>query len=118
MRARLLGRRQVVRHRFLVPAFAGSSRSEEETTARSAVSSSGKTDASGGTVKAAARIALLKCTGGHDDAPHWAVLCRVHMHVLILGGDGYLGWPTAMRFSAGGHEVSSWLVMPNRVTLD
>ncbi|HEY3192824.1 MAG TPA: NAD-dependent epimerase/dehydratase family protein, partial [Solirubrobacterales bacterium] len=28
------------------------------------------------------------------------------MHVLILGGDGYLGWPTAMRFSARGHEVS------------
>ena len=28
------------------------------------------------------------------------------MRVLILGGDGYLGWPTAMRFSAKGHEVS------------
>jgi UDP-sulfoquinovose synthase len=28
------------------------------------------------------------------------------MHVLVLGGDGYLGWPTAMRFSARGHEVS------------
>jgi UDP-sulfoquinovose synthase len=28
------------------------------------------------------------------------------MRVLILGGDGYLGWPTAMRFSASGHEVS------------
>ncbi len=28
------------------------------------------------------------------------------MRVLILGGDGYLGWPTALRFSAGGHEVS------------
>ena len=27
------------------------------------------------------------------------------MRVLILGGDGYLGWPTAMRFSGGGHEV-------------
>jgi UDP-sulfoquinovose synthase len=26
--------------------------------------------------------------------------------VLILGGDGYLGWPTALRFSARGHEVS------------
>jgi UDP-sulfoquinovose synthase len=24
---------------------------------------------------------------------------------LILGGDGYLGWPTAMRFSARGHDV-------------
>jgi len=28
------------------------------------------------------------------------------MRILILGGDGYLGWPTAMRFSEGGHEVS------------
>jgi UDP-sulfoquinovose synthase len=28
------------------------------------------------------------------------------MRVLILGGDGYLGWPTAMRFSASGHEVT------------
>jgi UDP-sulfoquinovose synthase len=27
------------------------------------------------------------------------------MRVLILGGDGYLGWPTAMRFSGQGHEV-------------
>ena len=26
--------------------------------------------------------------------------------LLILGGDGYLGWPTALRFSARGHEVS------------
>lgn len=28
------------------------------------------------------------------------------MRILILGGDGYLGWPTAMHFSARGHEVS------------
>src|SRR5439155_26435341 len=28
-----------------------------------------------------------------------------HMRILILGGDGYLGWPTAMRFSQRGHEV-------------
>ena len=27
------------------------------------------------------------------------------MLVLILGGDGYLGWPTATYFSARGHEV-------------
>src|SRR5687768_11375443 len=26
--------------------------------------------------------------------------------ILILGGDGYLGWPTAMHFSAAGHEVA------------
>src|SRR5215216_5680275 len=31
---------------------------------------------------------------------------RAIMRILILGGDGYLGWPTAMRFSARGHEVS------------
>ena len=28
------------------------------------------------------------------------------MRLLILGGDGYLGWPTAMRFAARGHEVT------------
>jgi UDP-sulfoquinovose synthase len=28
------------------------------------------------------------------------------MRILILGGDGYLGWPTAMRFSSRGHEVT------------
>jgi len=27
------------------------------------------------------------------------------MRTLILGGDGYLGWPTAMRLSAAGHDV-------------
>jgi UDP-sulfoquinovose synthase len=27
------------------------------------------------------------------------------MRILILGGDGYLGWPTAMHFSRRGHEV-------------
>lgn len=27
------------------------------------------------------------------------------MRALILGGDGYLGWPTAMDFAAAGHEV-------------
>jgi len=27
-------------------------------------------------------------------------------HVLILGGDGYLGWPTAMYFSARGYQVT------------
>ena len=30
------------------------------------------------------------------------------MRVIVLGGDGYLGWPTAMRFAARGHEV--WAV--------
>ncbi|MEO6471188.1 MAG: NAD-dependent epimerase/dehydratase family protein, partial [Aeromicrobium sp.] len=28
------------------------------------------------------------------------------MRVLVLGGDGYLGWPTAMHFSARGHDVA------------
>jgi UDP-sulfoquinovose synthase len=27
------------------------------------------------------------------------------LRILILGGDGYLGWPMAMRFSARGHDV-------------
>jgi UDP-sulfoquinovose synthase len=27
------------------------------------------------------------------------------MRILVLGGDGYLGWPTAMYFSIRGHEV-------------
>lgn len=27
------------------------------------------------------------------------------MRILILGGDGYLGWPTAMQCAARGHEV-------------
>lgn len=27
------------------------------------------------------------------------------MRVLILGGDGYIGWPTAMKLSGAGHEV-------------
>ncbi len=27
------------------------------------------------------------------------------MRILVLGGDGYLGWPTAMYLSANGHQV-------------
>ncbi len=27
------------------------------------------------------------------------------MRILILGGDGYLGWPTALHLAAAGHEV-------------
>ena len=27
------------------------------------------------------------------------------MRILILGGDGYLGWPTAMYLSRQGHEI-------------
>ena len=29
------------------------------------------------------------------------------MKIMILGGDGYLGWPTSMHFAAQGHEVLS-----------
>src|SRR5260221_9606419 len=28
------------------------------------------------------------------------------MKVLVLGGDGYLGWPTALHLSEHGHEVA------------
>jgi UDP-sulfoquinovose synthase len=28
------------------------------------------------------------------------------MKILVLGGDGYLGWPTALRLSEQGHEVA------------
>ena len=27
------------------------------------------------------------------------------MKILILGGDGYLGWPTALFFSKNNHDV-------------
>ena len=27
------------------------------------------------------------------------------MRILILGGDGYIGWPTAMKLAAAGHQV-------------
>ena len=27
------------------------------------------------------------------------------MRILVLGGDGYLGWPTALHLSASGHHV-------------
>ena len=28
------------------------------------------------------------------------------MQILVLGGDGYLGWPTALHLSALGHKVA------------
>jgi UDP-sulfoquinovose synthase len=28
------------------------------------------------------------------------------MRILVLGGDGYLGWPTALHLSQGGHDVA------------
>lgn len=36
---------------------------------------------------------------------HYGVMKR--KNILILGGDGYLGWPTAMRLAATGHKVST-----------
>ena len=33
------------------------------------------------------------------------------MKILVLGGDGYLGWPTALHLSQAGHHVAvadSW----------
>jgi UDP-sulfoquinovose synthase len=36
-----------------------------------------------------------------DSLDEWGFSVRV----LILGGDGYLGWPTALRFSGKGNEV-------------
>lgn len=34
-----------------------------------------------------------------------AVKARMDMRIIILGGDGYLGWPTAMSLSQSGHDV-------------
>ena len=28
------------------------------------------------------------------------------MKIMVLGGDGYLGWPTALHLSAAGHEIA------------
>ncbi|HEX2288835.1 MAG TPA: NAD-dependent dehydratase, partial [Pseudonocardiaceae bacterium] len=28
------------------------------------------------------------------------------MRILVLGGDGYLGWPTALHLSDRGHDVA------------
>jgi UDP-sulfoquinovose synthase len=30
----------------------------------------------------------------------------VPQRILVLGGDGYLGWPTALAFSRQGHRVA------------
>jgi UDP-sulfoquinovose synthase len=38
---------------------------------------------------------------GNSRNENWGVMMRV----MVLGGDGYLGWPTAMDFAAAGHEV-------------
>jgi UDP-sulfoquinovose synthase len=48
------------------------------------------------------RLGALPRVAGVAPVSYAAALMRI----LILGGDGYLGWPTALRFSARGHEVS------------
>src|SRR5689334_16737899 len=35
----------------------------------------------------------------------WTVSEGTGMRILVLGGDGYLGWPTALHLSACGHDV-------------
>ena len=45
---------------------------------------------------------VLPDTAAHDDTDHEGK----NMRVLILGGDGFCGWPTALHLSAQGHEVA------------
>ena len=47
--------------------------------------------------------------GALESGPHGRIVNypALPMRILILGGDGYLGWPTALRFSAeGDNEVA------------
>src|SRR5205807_6900984 len=37
---------------------------------------------------------------------HQPTTFRGSMRILVLGGDGYLGWPTALHLSALGHDVA------------
>jgi UDP-sulfoquinovose synthase len=39
-------------------------------------------------------------------SPGWPTSKETCMRILVLGGDGYLGWPTALHLSARGHEVA------------
>ncbi len=43
-----------------------------------------------------------------DESPPGGVSTRIlpGVRILVLGGDGYLGWPTAMHLSAAGHDVA------------
>src|ERR1700755_3594926 len=51
-------------------------------------------------------VCCLFASGGPSDkTTAGTVLGEIEMRVLICGGDGYLGWPTAMVFAAKGHEV-------------
>ena len=44
-------------------------------------------------------------TSGRRPRQNGAQHSGAGMKILILGGDGYLGWPTAMRLSKAGHQV-------------
>ena len=91
---------QRARRQIAKPRSAG--RRRRARPARIAVSSGGKNAGEiTGTVKSGARIGATASVGrGHRRcAAVGATLPRL-MRILILGGDGYLGWPTAMRFSA------------------
>jgi UDP-sulfoquinovose synthase len=48
-------------------------------------------------------LAESKCVDDHTNVKgNWSA----RMQILVLGGDGYLGWPTALHLSALGHEVA------------
>ena len=50
--------------------------------------------------------AVLNRDQGYGDNACESCLGRQMVRILVLGGDGYLGWPTAMHFSARGHDVA------------
>jgi UDP-sulfoquinovose synthase len=62
-------------------------------------------------LRAASLVIIGRMLWRLDGVPRAAAIAPVSyaaapMRILILGGDGYLGWPTALHFSARGHEVS------------
>src|SRR5215472_6487416 len=38
--------------------------------------------------------------------PRWRSVMGVGMRVMVLGGDGFCGWPTSLYLSDRGHEVT------------
>ena len=63
-----------------------------------------------------AEVEIFRCGSDHAAVPSGVfrnreslernLVCEgVSMNILILGGDGYLGWPTAMYLSRRGHRV-------------
>ena len=49
---------------------------------------------------------LCGAIAGPREAPADTTLREAIMRVIILGGDGFCGWPTALHLSARGHEVA------------